>query len=198
LIGTGWLVSPYVVVTAGHCVFLKRFQSWAQRVNVFPARDGGSRPSAHSSGDLHSVSGWTERGTDEYDYGAIILSEPARVHGQFGCRAAGDGELTSLRAAHVAGYPIDKPPGTLWVSARALRKVNRRTLTYDLSTAGGQSGAPVFYKRGDERGVVAIHAYGSNTENQATRVTGEVLRNVEEWVKLGRANDTRRGAAPVG
>ena len=43
-IGTGWLVSPRVVLTAGHCVHLHDDGGWASQIEVIPGRNGAARP----------------------------------------------------------------------------------------------------------------------------------------------------------
>jgi len=43
-LGTGWLASRRLVITAGHCVYLTNQGGWARRITVAPGRDGADQP----------------------------------------------------------------------------------------------------------------------------------------------------------
>jgi V8-like Glu-specific endopeptidase len=187
-LGTGWLVGPRTVITAGHCVFLKKFRAWALHVEVYPGRNAGDTPfGGYVSRDLRSVADWTERLDPSRDYGAVILPEPLTL-GFFGHEAMDAGALKALPYVHVCGYPgeeLGKPDGTLWGTARRLQAVRADTLVYNLSTHEGQSGAPVFYTNGDQRVVVGIHTSGNDFGNYATRITDDVYDMITRWKNLG-------------
>lgn len=179
-VGTGWLASPRLVITAGHCVFLYGAGGWARQIEVYPGRNGTSTPfGSLVSSDLRSVSRWTEEQDAEYDYGAIRLPESTAV-GFFGYAALTDAELREA-LVNVYGYPADKQQGTLWGSARKLSQVQPRTLVYNISTYGGQSGCPVFLKEGEDRTAAGIHNYGDLKGNSATRITADVYDDIEAW-----------------
>jgi V8-like Glu-specific endopeptidase len=177
-IGTGWLAGPKTVITAGHCVYMHAQGGWPESIAVYPAGNG-SRGDAIVSRVFRSVTGWTERKSSDYDYGAILLPEATPV-GNFGYSTMTDAQLAG-RLVSVYGYPSDKPPGTLWGHYRRLRRVLPEQLVYNIATIGGQSGAPVWDKNGDERSVVGIHTSGDATGNFATRITDDVFDNIEAW-----------------
>ena len=59
-LGTGWLVSPRVVLTAGHCVYMSDEGGWASQIEVIPGRFGDKRPFGSAiSRELRSVTGFT-------------------------------------------------------------------------------------------------------------------------------------------
>jgi len=43
-IGTGWLVSPRTIITAGHCVFMKNQGGWIRSAEVIPGLNNALRP----------------------------------------------------------------------------------------------------------------------------------------------------------
>ena len=53
-----------------------------------------------------------------------------------------------------------------------------KTLVYNIDTVGGQSGCPVYIKKGGQRYVVGIHNYGAATGNSATRITAPVYERL--------------------
>src|SRR6266545_141035 len=70
--GTGFLIGPRAVATAGHCVFLHDQGGWARRVEVIPGANGTSRPYGQvESSTLRSVAGWVNGKKPESDYGCI-------------------------------------------------------------------------------------------------------------------------------
>ncbi|MBA4067335.1 MAG: hypothetical protein C0501_27225 [Isosphaera sp.] len=179
-LGTGWLISPTVLATAGHNVFMHAQGGWAQRVDV-------STPfGAQSSVDFRSVDGWVNGNPQsaagrQSDYGAILLPAPTDV-GYLGYGVYDDADLAGM-VVTVAGFPHDKDDGTaLWGDTRALVGVTARQLFYDIDTAGGQSGCPVMFSGGGGEVLsVGIHNYGGDGSNFATRVTAEVYARLEAW-----------------
>jgi V8-like Glu-specific endopeptidase len=184
-VGTGWLAGPRTVVTAGHCVYMRTQGGWARQIAVFPARNGQQIWYQVASRRFRSVEGWTVRARPEADYGAILLPETPAIGalGFFGYSVLANSELSGL-AVTLAGYPADKTgqlAGTLWEHARRLTSLASATLTYDIDTYGGQSGAPVFFQDNGAPYAVGIHNYGDLTGNSATRITDRVFENIERW-----------------
>jgi V8-like Glu-specific endopeptidase len=186
--GTGWLAAPRLVITAGHCVYMQNQGGWIETVEVFPARRGMTVPYSVVASEVHTVNGWAQQGSPDFDYGAIVLPDTAFAKisgglGFFGFGVLSDVELIGL-LANVSGYPADKEPGTLWGSARVLKSVTADTLNYDIDTYGGMSGAPVIRWDGTDYIVVGIHNYGDVTGNSATRITSDVFQNIQLWKSL--------------
>ena len=189
-IGTGWLVGPRTVITAGHCVFIRSRGGWVKSVEVIPGRDGSTRPYGECvSRSFRSVTGWTRRRRRSHDYGAIILPRDCRYGDQlgwFGYGSYSSGTLKNLMV-NLSGYPGDKQPtGTQWFDARKIKKVNARSLVYNIDTAGGQSGAPVWWlKDNGQRYAVGIHTNGHSSGNSATRIVKPVFDNIKHWKAEG-------------
>lgn len=188
-VGTAWFISPRTLITAGHCVFIHgnanpNRNGWVSSIEVVPGRNGSQRPfGSLTSKTFWSVRGWTEKGDQNLDYGAIILDQPfGQNTGWFGYGVFDDNKLVGAQA-HVAGYPADKqPPGaTLWHHALPISSVSPPKVFYPIDTAGGQSGAAVYLLENNLPVAVAIHAYGGSTSNSGTRINSAVYQNLRRW-----------------
>jgi glutamyl endopeptidase len=185
-IGTGWFIGPRTLATAGHVVFINApgtaRHGWVRSIQVMSGRNGSSLPyGSVTSTSFRSVNGWTQSGSENYDYGAIIIpTELGRTVGWFGFGVYADSDLTAT-TAHISGYPGDKPTGTQWYHARQVASVNSRKVFYTIDTAGGQSGSAVYRIKDGGRYGVAIHAYGGATANSGTRIVRPVFDNLKAW-----------------
>ena len=186
-IGTGWFLGPHTLGTAGHCVFIKNSgvpgrDGWVRSIQVMPGRNGNQLPyGTHTTANLRSVLGWTRDGNENYDYGAIILgSDVGSQTGWFGFGSYDDATIMAS-IANIAGYPGDKPAGTLWYHGSRVASVNAQKVFYESDTFGGQSGSAVYRIDGQSRMAFAIHAYGGSTTNSGARINGEVFNNLLAW-----------------
>lgn len=186
-IGTGWFIGPHTLATAGHVVYIKGSgvpgrDGWVKKIQVMPGRNGSSLPyGSVTSTDFRSVTGWTNNGDENYDYGAIQLPTPlGNTVGWFGFGVYSDADLLGS-VGNISGYPGDKPSGTQWYDARRIASVNSRKVYYDIDTAGGQSGSAVYRIINGGRYGVAVHAYGGATTNSGTRIVKPVFDNLLAW-----------------
>ena len=178
-VGTGWLIDPVTVITAGNCVYLHRQGGWADSIRVFPGRNGFQKPVTHSGRSLMSVRGWVQDGLPASDYGAIRLKQPVENVGSFGFRTATSEDLKRFNC-QLIGYPVDKR-GEMWGHVRRLREVLNDILIYDVDTYGGNSGGPIVVVEDGNVLVVGIHNDGDLSGNSATRITDRVFDNLESW-----------------
>jgi V8-like Glu-specific endopeptidase len=186
-IGTGWFIGPHTLMTAGHVVFIKNSgvpgrDGWVRSIQVMPGRNGASLPyGSVTSTNFRSVTGWTQNGDENYDYGAIIISTNlGSTTGWLGFGVFSDADLRAS-VGNISGYPGDKPSGTQWYDARRIASVNSRKVYYDIDTFGGQSGSAVYRIISGARYGIAIHAYGGATTNSGTRIVTPVFNNMIAW-----------------
>lgn len=187
-IGTGWLVAPRTVITAGHCVYMHDQGGWPKSIEVIPGLNDAARPYGSYVGtSFRSVSGWVNDKKREYDYGCIILprtSRPGDKTGVFGFAVKDNPYLLSAYL-NLSGYPGDKGGNQQWFMARKAKSAAPRVIYYEIDTMGGQSGSPVWVKVGNARYAVGIHTNGLVSGNSATRIVQPVFNNIQAWKNLG-------------
>jgi V8-like Glu-specific endopeptidase len=187
-IGTGWLIAPRTVITAGHCVFMHNEGGWARSVEVVPGLNDTARPFGSAfSGALRSVTGWTQSRNREFDYGAIILPGNARLGDRTGWLGLAVRDDAFLRAAslNLSVYPGDKGGNQQWFMAQRAKSVSGRVITYEIDTMGGQSGSPVWILQNGQRYGVGVHTNGASSGNSATRINTDVFNRMMAWKSEG-------------
>ena len=186
-IGTGWFIGPHTLITAGHVVYITNSgvpgrDGWVKSINVMPGRNGTTLPfGSVTSTNFRSVTGWTEDGDENFDYGAIITpTELGDTVGFFGFGVWPDADLVAA-TANISGYPSDQAVGTQWYDSNSIASVNSQKVFYDIDTVGGQSGSAVYRIIDGDRYGVAVHAYGGATTNSGTRIVQAVYDNMVAW-----------------
>jgi glutamyl endopeptidase len=161
---------------------------WVKKIQVMPGRNGTKVPfGGISATEFWTVQGWGDKGLETYDYGAIIL--PSAFAQDLGFYAFGVFEDPKLLAstANVAGYPGDKPKGTLWYDNRKIGSVNPDKVFYSADTAGWQSGACVYIlTRGNRPGLPSM----PTVVIWPTPGRGSPCRSSRIW-KLGKERESR-------
>lgn len=197
--GTGFLVGPSTVLTAGHCVYEPRYGGWADRVEVRAGLNGSAEPFGSSgSSELSASLGWVDLQDHRYDYAFVELDEPLGERtGWFALGVLSSAEVYGS-AMHVCGYPSDLNRGAWnqWHSGGRTGLVDGQKLYYDADTFGGTSGGPVWISRVDgSQVVVGIHAYGTQLQlngtlatphNSATRIIPQILERATANGRAGR------------
>ena len=199
-IGTGWLAGPRTIVTAGHCVHHQAFfGGWARRIEVSAGRDAATFPfETVTATRFSSVDKWVEDADPDFDIGCIHLEKPlGDVTGWFAIASLLPAELES-HMVNISGYPGDRGAGTeQYFHKNRVLNVGARRIFYDVDTAGGQSGAPVWIHKSENAPpiVIGIHAYGTGgtpfdlgiTANSAPRIIPEVFDTIAAWIDVDNA-----------
>lgn len=202
--GTGFLVGPSTLLTAGHCVYEPRSGGWAERVEIRAGLSGSREPfGSITSKSLSTSLGWVDLQDHRYDYAFVELDEPLGERtGWFSLGVLPAAEIYGSDV-NVCGYPSDVNRDTWhqWHCGGRTGLVDGQKLYYDADTFGGTSGGPVWIARADgSQVVVGVHAYGTrlsemllSPHNSATRVIPHILDHAA--AHLGAQGDRRPGRA---
>lgn len=193
--GTGWLVGPRTIVTAGHLVHHQEFcGGWAESIEVSAGRTPSSRPfSRFTTTRFAAADRWVENADPEFDVGCIQLDRPlGDLTGWFGLASPTAAELNSA-LVNISGYPAIRGDGAeQYFQANRIAHVGDRRLSYDLDTYGAQCGAPTWIHRTPSAPpvVVALQAasaganpfdLGTGTDS-ALRITPEIFDMIKTWI----------------
>jgi V8-like Glu-specific endopeptidase len=178
--GTGWFAGPDLVVTAGHNFLHHQEGGVATSIIITAGHDGTADPpyASVTPANAYIHPRWQQDADPSFDYAFLRLADDrlGRRTGYFAFADAPDDLLRGV-LVNTAGYPFDKPHATQWYSAGRLYKLAPTRVAYHIDTEGGCSGAPLIYKRGDKRVVLAMHTQGDLTPDRSrynigVRITG--------------------------
>jgi V8-like Glu-specific endopeptidase len=169
---SGFLMAPRVVMTAGHCVFSRPRQLLGRRavparIRITPGRDGARAPFGQQwASRWYALRRFVRNADVMADVGIIVLPQPFRRVGRaLGVAAPNDRQLRTIRNGrllHIAGYPGDKPSGTMWEHGERLDRFTPRALFYSVDTCPGHSGSAVWVRpeRTGPVEVIGVHVAG--------------------------------------
>jgi len=203
-VGTGWLISPTVVITAGHCVYCSPWKNGdepetygrgraAAITACFGQRGNTSREKINAIAVEYPAEWQSNQQHREYDFAAIQLERPASS--SFVPFVFGDGDDDFLKdmGVCIAGYPANTKKKsfnkTMYMHSGRIMGVEPQRLEYQIDTSAGDSGAALVYydKEENTNVVVGIHNAGDSGAqlNIAARINSFVYSKLAEWQALG-------------
>ncbi len=171
---SGILISPYVLLTAAHCLFKHRLGRGPLKMHVIPGRsDRDTMPFGKPKADRFYVpvnyiksKGILRR---RYDYGVVYLKQPVRKITKFipmrAYTATQWRQIAGKTPITICGYPSDKPVGTQWHHHEYLRKATPSRFFYTVDTCPGHSGSPIWLALDGRIVLTGIHTTGVTDEN---------------------------------
>ncbi len=180
---TGTFIGARVIMTAAHCVWFPEYNGYPPYLEVVPGRNVDQEPFGFSVGDnLWVPQGWIDANGDinaggDFDYALIVLDD-ATLGNTVGTMTIGVLDDAALMAPDfnptTAGYPGDKPDGTMWAGNEpSFTDVGPTILEHEIDSFQGQSGSAVW--RGADQLIVGIESFDTDTINGTRRITQDIV-----------------------
>lgn len=194
--GTGTLVAPRVVLTAGHVVAYPgaraglRITPGAAFDAAQPAMRSAGRPAAQvvGPGAFRRPAGYAA--TTRTDFAVVILPRPFTRPARFMPLQARAASRSTILVT-IAGFPGDKNgvrPGSMWRDSERIETVATADgmLRHRVDTMPGNSGGPIWLLgAGDTRIQIGVHVGFDRGvgRNIGVRITNRVLAQIAAWCR---------------
>jgi glutamyl endopeptidase len=197
--GTGAIIAPNKVLTAGHNLFKAARGGMSMQVEVIPGQNGpDTKPFGSSISRKFSLSEkWLNDSGDnniENDLGCIHLSTPIMGEtGSFQYSPLPTHDLSGQNA-YVAGYPLGDwenrsyDGNSIYIAQDKFMNMDEssKILSYKTDTISGNSGSPVWILGDSNLPIlVGIHVSGDEDKkvNYAIRMTNNVVEQIRGWIQ---------------
>lgn len=188
-VGSGVLIDPLHVLTAGHCVHSGPGGDWSSDMIVVPAYENWSAPyGTAGSALLYSWSGWVDDANYDHDMGLIELDRPigalAGWHG-YGYSTDTASYTTASRTWYNPGYPAESPYDgeyMYWWQGY-FDSCTAYQARFESYSYGGQSGSGAYYVLDGNRYVHLVLSNGGDTWTRDVRITSTKFNSIQtSWI----------------
>ena len=197
--GSGFLVSPYTVLTNAHNLYSSNMGGWHQNARFSPGQCETTWPeSFRPFSSLQAVKAEVNQtflryesyddreNLIRYDYAALFFEQPFEGLNTY-MPLQFDYIPSEVSVVGYPGYVRSKPSQGQWLAEGKILSHDSHCLFYDALTSGGSSGSPVFeYNNaaGTYR-VVAIHsfAYENQQISGGPHLNSLNAKQIESWLR---------------
>jgi V8-like Glu-specific endopeptidase len=193
--GSGILIDPLHVLTAGHCIHEGNRGNWSTDMVVVPGYENGSRPFGDALGiNYYCPLGWTQSGNYNYDIGVIELDRPiGALTGWVGYGYSENSSFYTNNTFHNAGYPAEDPYNGQdmydWYGnfdstgySLSLGAWISNQLTINKRAYRGMSGSGIYFDDGSSRYAVAVISNGTDLVTNCPRVNKTLFQDIGAFI----------------
>lgn len=192
--GSGTLIDPYHVMTAGHMLHDDARGGTVTSLTVVPAYDRGIHPFGEAKARRFlSWNGWLEDGNSKYDLAVVRLNRAVGgATGWYGYGYSSGCSFYKNNTMHNPSYPGESPyDGSQMYYRYGFGDgcPNKHKVRFNNYLWGGQSGSSCYYRSGPDRYVVATMINSTSRKSYAVRMTGSMMNDVTDYMEAYRPNE---------
>jgi V8-like Glu-specific endopeptidase/fibronectin type 3 domain-containing protein len=194
--GSGALITPYVVLTAGHMIYDLETDQWATAGAVAPGqrqdRAGGpvirfpdgvrEAVSLVTNEEYPGFANWNQLKYD-WDFGAIFIARPFTGISTFIPVVFN----VSPSRVYTTGYPREVHGENnslgMWQSFGLIGGSAFGCFWYTFDQSGGNSGGPLYFVSSGGERIAGIATFGSSLYNGATRLQSDEQPYIQAWMR---------------
>ncbi|WP_166919764.1 trypsin-like serine peptidase [Flavobacterium poyangense] len=188
--GTGFLIHPRVILSAGHN-FAWYPNGSVNTVKVFFGSIDSSNYAISDTITLNNTnrffkSGYWAKGKIYRDYSVVILPDSTvykKVKGIF--KLPKPNKINDFKTLNITGSPGDKDFFEMWTANTVNFNIQSDKITYDLFTEVRNSGSPVWSEKDGVYYALGVHSRKWGDCNAAVFLNEEVQQQIRAWCKEG-------------
>jgi V8-like Glu-specific endopeptidase len=179
---TATLIDGQYLITAAHCVYMKKYGGWIKAARFAPASFLGQMP--FGFGDACKIwvhEEWINNENSDFDIALICIDNNfSSTCGYLAVAALDDLHLIH-KGILICGYPADRDHAqNQYMGKDFLTGIEQTRIGYVIDTYESQSGSAVMLidNTVDPYCIVGVHTKGSYTQNSATRIRNDMLKDI--------------------
>ena len=197
--GSGALIHPRVVITAGHNIayfpFVKRLPFFlfrgTRKIKMYFGSKNSTNYTTNTEVKLKrektkffNSSYWSNSSINR-DFAIIILPDSSVYKQVGGCYKFLPIDTTELKtkSLHIIGSPGDKPLFTMWTDSTNNFSVINSSLHYDLFTEVRNSGSPIWTTQQNSIQLAGVHSRSFGNCNASVLIDKDTYDKVVQWCK---------------
>lgn len=203
--GTGFIVGPNILLTAGHNVFHdvtsieyennEPNSEWndnidnpffADKLEIFAGANGPNEMTTPYSYYAKAVKiniATSYFNNIDFDYDWALLELDRNIGDRTGCYGLISNTYCWYESSTLYGYPGDKDY-TMWESPGQITYSTIRQYTHTMDTSPGNSGSPIFINHGNETYVCGIHTHKKNQYSNGGTILNNLILNLVQYLAL--------------
>jgi V8-like Glu-specific endopeptidase len=184
--GSGVLIGPHHVLTAGHNVYSHTEGGWPASVSVrFGLNEAVAPFGERKAVKVYTFKQWKNSQDKSYDMALLLLDHSlGHTLGWSGLLCLDD-ETVLKEKVTITGYPGDKGFTKMMTMSHKIKTAKAEEFYYDIDTYGGQSGSGICINHRGNLHTLGVHAYGESglfTGNSGVRLSAKKFEKIIGWI----------------